>query len=583
MRLLILVLLSGWVACESNCGALRHGIADAGNDDGNQSDGVSDDEDPGSDQPPVQVQATIQDGYDWWLPNWVIPTANSGFVAETVDATNQIHVRVFDLTWEQINPEQGVFDKTRSGQTSEISAAPYEEQFADPDPFWLRIWTTGVDWVPGWVQELCSVVPIGQDHAGFAHLPIWNACLWQQLLILYRTILVDWDLRSDPRLRFVQIPGGFSWCVFNFDVVSQAVAQHGLTHQAFDSWFHQAMADLAALMNGENQEPTDDYAYKLVYTGQDYPDGPWGELDDHYAASASAQGMGSFLELTEISNYHANHAPAFGCQIEENGHMQVSEDWSGGPPQKRILLTEHTCFDDCGNRTIDTEYAVRMANLKALQLRANWIVVDPSLSYLQEFQPHWEYVRLSLGKQVGTSADAWVVLREAEDTYFRDKDDSFTWDVHPWVRNYERWIIQRDLAPDGVSKPGTQRHEHEVSSLNGVAWEGRQTDWSNGSIYLYFDLDEGFATGHGGPIEIKVTYLDRQDCEWWLEYADQIGNQRSLSLVNQATQGIKTATFLLESVRLDNVFEGLADFRLAIAGPVDLEVTMFRMVKLDQP
>jgi hypothetical protein len=32
--------------------------------------------------------------------------------------------------------------------------------------------------------------------------------------------------------------------------------------------FKYAVADMVNILNGENDDPTDDYAYKLVYTGE---------------------------------------------------------------------------------------------------------------------------------------------------------------------------------------------------------------------------------------------------------------------------------------------------------------------------
>src|SRR5262249_20100254 len=159
-------------------------------------------------------------------------------------------------------------------------------------------------------QQECGVQSVGNGYENDPHLPLWNPCLWGYARKLYREVLLEHGLRSDPRLKLIYVPGAFTYCEFDYDIPSLA-AQHGdLPFQTFDTWYHQMVADLVSIMNGENSDPSDDDAYKLVFTGEDYPFGPWGTKDDPLARDAVAGGMGIRTGITELFNFHLNHIPA---------------------------------------------------------------------------------------------------------------------------------------------------------------------------------------------------------------------------------------------------------------------------------
>jgi hypothetical protein len=173
-----------------------------------------------------------------------------------------------------------------------------------------------------------------------------------------------------------------------------------------------------------------------------------------------------------------------------------------------VIATENECYNDCGYSTSDPYYAVKMSNLKALQMRVNWLYVVPGPSYMASYPDLWEWVRLSLGKRPSTSPDAWVALRLAEDTYWVD-DTSYDWSGRPWVRNLERFMVQRDVSPGGVSQPGSDAYSGVLAPENGTAYEGRRTDVSTGNDSLYLDVDDAFLHGTTVPVSLKVTFRDQ--------------------------------------------------------------------------
>ncbi|MDQ0643979.1 hypothetical protein [Microbacterium murale] len=449
----------------------------------------------------------VVDGDDWTLPQRARPAPNSGYFSEEASLGDLVAVRSIDVSWRQIRPEQdGPIDRQSTGAAQGTSFDALEAQLAAPGDFWMRVFASGEDWAPEWVAEDCGVASYGPDYDGQLHLPIWDECVWGHLLDTYRALFVDLGLAEDPRLRFVYVPGAFTWAEYDYEMVTAAVESGDLDEQAYLAWYAHAWTDLVELF-GDN-------AHKLVFTGEDYPWGPFGSAGDLLAAQAVDAGMGIRTGITEPSNFHLSEAPAYGSHVQPDGHMIVDESLpihSG----RFVVATENECFTDCGYDTSDPYYAVRQANLKALQLRMNWMYVVPGPSYMPEYAEHWDWVRLELGQTAATSPDAWAALRDAEDTFWAHGDqtgpfeDENAWPSRPWVRNLERWIVQVDEPGSIAHRTEVDTHVGELEEANGTAHEGLSTGIAAGDTGFLLDVDPRFAAASDGQQSvIKVTFLD---------------------------------------------------------------------------
>jgi hypothetical protein len=449
---------------------------------------------------------TIAAGDDWSLPDWVRPAPNSGYFSEDASDKNRVLVRSVDFSWRQLQPTQGgAIDTANSGSAQGMDFASFDEQLADDGSFWMRIFASGVDWAPEWVAKDCGVAAYGPDYDGQMHLPIWDECVWGHLMDTYRTVFVDQGLAGDPRLKFVYVPGAFTWGEYDYEMITAAFDSGDLDFATYKKWYDHAWTDLVDLF-GENSA-------KLVFTGEDYPFGPFGEQDDLLSAQAVQAGMGIRTGITELSNFHLSEAPSYGSSIQPNGHMVVDESLPVHDGT-RVVATENECYNDCGYETDDPYYAVRQSNLKALQLRMNWIYIVPGPSYVAEFPEHWDWVRLSMGQRADTSADAWAALRDAEDKYWIDNEpgrfaDPAAWPTLPWVRNLERWLVQVDEPGSVAHRTDVDTHTEVFESDNGIAHEGLSTSVADGDTGFAFEIDERFADAAGSnPLVAKITYLD---------------------------------------------------------------------------
>ncbi|MBX3195493.1 MAG: hypothetical protein KF727_10430 [Microbacteriaceae bacterium] len=519
---------------------------------------------------------SIVEGDDWTLPSWVRPAPNSGFFSEDESVPDRILTRSVDFSWRQLQPSDGPIDKQREGEAQGLYFSSWNAQLEGPGTegaYWMRIFASGVDWAPEWVAEDCGVHGYGPDYDGEDHLPIWDECVWGHLMDTYRRVFVDEGLAADPRLRFVYVPGAFTWAEYDYETINAAVDAGELDLETYLSWYGHAWSDLIALF-GDN-------AHKLVFTGEDYPFGPFGEDDDLLAAQAAAQGMGIRTGITELSNFHLSEAPAYGSHVQPDGHLVIDESVRDA---RLVYATENECFTDCGYRTDDPYYAVRQSNLKALQLRMNWIYVVPGPSYLAQYPEHWDWVRLSMGQTPESSADAWAELRDASDTYWADDgagegagrfEDPATWRDRPFVRNLERWLVQVDEPGSVAHRTDVDVHEGVLEPENGIAYEGLSTDVAAGDTGFVFEVDERFAEAAASSrLVLKVTYRDTGTGDFTVD-----AGAASSAPVTRAGDGRdRTATIALP----EGALEGEHRIRISLAGGADdLIVRFVRLVRVE--
>jgi hypothetical protein len=460
---------------------------------------------------------TVVDGDDWTLPSWSRPAENSGFFSEDASATDRVLVRSVDFSWRQLKPDDGgPLDRRSEGEAQEMPFPSWDEQLGTAESptsgaFWMRIFASGEDWAPEWVAKDCGVGTYGPDYDGERHLPIWDECVWGHLLDTYRQVFVDEGLAADPRLRFVYVPGAFTWAEYDYEMISAAADSGDLDEREYLAWYDHAWDDLVEVF-GEHSD-------KLVFTGEDYPFGPFGEADDLLSADAVGSGMGVRTGITELANFHLSEAPSYGSSVGPDGHLLVDETLPVHNG-RYVVATENECYTDCGYAAADPYYSVRQSNLKALQLRMNWIYVVPEPSYLAEYPEHWDWVRLSMGQTADSSADAWAAFRDAEDRYWADASgdelgrfaDPAAWPSRPWVRNLERWLVQVDEPGSVAHRTEADVHDEDIEPDNGTALEGLSTSVADGDTGFVLSVDPTFVEAAAASrLVLKVTYLDEGD------------------------------------------------------------------------
>ncbi|MCD4760367.1 hypothetical protein K8R42_00530 [bacterium] len=208
--------------------------------------------------------------------------------------------------------------------------------------------------------------------------------------------------------------------------------------------------------------------------------------------------------------------------------------------------------------------------MRALQARMRWLwtseigeTFNPSLS---------DYARLSFGKDVYNSPDAWALLFEAplNPSYYHVNQ----------VKNFERWLIQRDIE-GGMTVP-TLIYYKGFNSGAGSYYDytARRTDIATDNNYIYFGLDDSFVTTD--TIQIKVEIVDDNETDWHLEYYNTSGVLTSTPIISNNNDGqVKTYTLTINDANFANQFNSNMDFRLVNDGPGDLVARWVRLIRGD--
>ncbi len=532
--------------------------------------------------------ATISNGDDWSLPSWVTPANDYVFFNEVLDAGFHINNHVIDLTWKQINPANGVYSKTATASWNDFGSGDsfffdsYTNQLALGGHYWLRIWLSGEDWVPPWVLTDCAIPSTQRwlDHSQQQrHIPLWNSCVWNHAKTMYNHVFNVWGVKNDSQMEFIYVPGGFFYGEFDFDVMWAAFNDNTVTAAQLLTWLADIRTSLTNMMGSKKG--------KLMYTGQDYPfdfsGNPYAEFELH-ATKAVDAGMGVRNGISELFNFHLNETPAYGSHIQQNGHVSIDENYTVHR-DNHVIGNENECYNACGFTTSDPYYAVVMSNLKALQLRSTHLLVETVDSYMSQYANHWDWVEKELAKNATNAADAWVALREYEDTFFANSTPAhnINWNNKPWLHNFERFLMQIDIPPNGMSQRGTDIRSNVLDADNGTSYEGRKTKHSSGQDYLYFFVQDNFAKGLSPNMQLKVTYLDAGSALWQLQYRNNLGQIVSENVQNTNSNTLKTATFDFNQANFANGMTGNADFRLYNGGVSDIEVKFVRLIRLLNP
>lgn len=201
-----------------------------------------------------------------------------------------------------------------------------------------------------------------------------------------------------------------------------------------------------------------------------------------------------------------------------------------------------------------TKANVYWALLNALDKHADFVMVQKDAVALPELVPMYEFANQYLGATLETTPGVWVALRETERPAER-------W--HTQMGNFSFWLYQRDGAPDGLSVSLWKVTEEKEGLF------ARRTDQASGSRYLYFDIDDRYLQGYAGPLAVEVTYLDRGDDQWHLEYDAGTAAPARTAPVRKGNSGTwKRQRFVLTDAIMRNGLAGM-DFRIDCEGDGD--------------
>ena len=533
---------------------------------------------------------------DWWLPDWVQPVPNSGVYGASQSPPRFVDAEWLVLPWRTIEPEEGRYDWSL-----------LRNALAAGRPVWLRFFASDVSHCPDWLakkypnlrQHRYRWPGTGYDDiTGYINgtstirskgdfYEIWDPRFEAE----FRRLLQEFARQGfgrDPRVRFAYFPHGFRWNEYSLKWVPEMV-KAGFTPESYTAWFKRSLDDYIAAFNGD--------AGRIVYTGtgnREWVEWPGNqESSDRWDQAINRPDGGNVLSqyslkagcgvrdgFTEAFN-HFSWRPDWGLSLVTEGGFRYSVINEQHPlirADRQFFGTENEDFDSLWPG-VKHYHWVKLATLNMLRLRMNWVFLG-DYSVAPDLM---QYMRRTMGRKVKDSPDAWVALRQYRDSYLVNDQHG---DGTENIRNFERWLYQRDSAPDGLTAP-THRIEPPGSfaELNGGNWEALRTDQEHGCNRIYFNLDDEFLKGETMSVRIKVTYLDDGEGDWWINYdagPDAVW-KKSRTVTNTRDGRWKTVSIDVEDAAFKNRQRGWADFCITQGGKSDLAVRFVRVIKTAPP
>jgi len=540
------------------------------------------------DVPGARGTVSIAEGCDYTLPAWVRAEDYSGYVNHPERATPDggVALKTLSLTWADLEPERGQYDWSRvddaltraaeGGYAVSLHVRSIVCGGGDPD---RGIVVTSA--VPDWAFE-----EFGLDDSDLLNLG-WDFDIM---------VIPGW--RSDIRAEFEALVRAFGEQGYPQRPELGAAYVHAISPSRGEEFWLQPhhVAEMEQRLDfgpdilrdwlvGRQDAYADAFgsaAYKLAWVGKV---GAWAYVNETYeqvawdlVQHAWDRGMGNRSSAIEFYHLWLNE-PALGQSIDDQGYLHTDETI---PPiaEGRYFGDENEEYGDAwtfrfGDRSGEP-HRYRMALLRAMQMQLRFLwtgrdaeTIDPALS---------RYAQASLGKSVTNSPDAWCYLKESPAVTF------FT--PAGVVRNFERWLVQRDV-PGGVTVP-TERVDLEFNSgavrdidtADQYDFVARRTDLASGNTFIAFDLDDRFPAA--GLVAIKVEYRDAGHGVWRIQYVNASGRIVTTEAVTNADDGtVKTATFLIADADFSGGLADAMDFRIRCEGPDDLIARWVRLVRLD--
>jgi hypothetical protein len=299
------------------------------------------------------------------------------------------------------------------------------------------------------------------------------------------------------------------------------------------------------------------------------------EIDLEYCLKL---GMGQRNGYVE---HYMLHVPnrMLGQLLDDNGYLVVDEEnpliaenRASGDENEEYTRGHITRFGP-----LDTfPHRYRESMLRVLQMRRTFVWAEGGPWLVNA--PLLHYVTLELGKTATTAPDAWCYLRES---YVPDRVNKQWKNALP-VKNFERWVYQRDS--EGARTKPTERVDvpeqmFDFAKTHLYDFTARKTQSENGQKRISFAVAESFLSGGPHAVAVKVTYLDRGNAKWLLEYHTAAGRNETQPVVCSDSGRARTVTFILKDATFPATGHEGSDLKIR-AIQCDAVIRMLRIVKL---
>ncbi len=556
----------------------------------------------------------VTEGYDWSLPDHVQPTPFTGWARSegyreqweelypSQGGPDEIfYHRVIGFNWAEVNPGRGVFDWSLiDSVVQQIEKEPNSCFSLLPGIWSKKSLRGGLQKYPygGW-HDLTAVTTYGTHFRQFRYPMIPE---WVNVEYLSTGLAAAWDpgaeneyfealadfintlaerYRNHPRFGWVHCTFlDYAWGEGCFRAprnadegekqayVAYAIEKTELTPENLEHYMKTLVDIFADAFRGKEG--------RVVWTSVETELGPLKAYGGTEYESAKERGWQYAMDKGfggrdgQVEIWMRYLTKGYGNVIDDNGYLVMNDDY--GPIRNGVVwYTENenwTQYFVPHDSVLFYIYKARAFRL--LQMRRNWDW--GGIQKALEFPELGRYVQLSLGKTISSSLDAWCWPRES---YVLQEDS-----VVP-VKNFERWLYQRDVAEGGMTRVAGKTDIsgfHQTVNPYDYEYEARSTDVRSGSNSMYFDIDERWS-GERMACKLFVTFHDNSTARWQVEYHAKRKVTRSEIFSQDNSGKIQTAVFTVPCIRTTGELEENMDLKIKTLNDEDVTVLFVRAVK----
>lgn len=520
---------------------------------------------------PWREQDHTVEGDDWSLPPWVEAARYSGISINAkklpADFPGRLQHTV-RATWREVEPEEGAFDF--SGLRQRILDASEDGKFAVKMGLGPSVWETRYfrsledktvkrttpGTAPEWMEQL-GVKRIEERPNKSIPFQVVNLDIYApEYHRRYVRMVRELGKTGIPKMPELDL------CYLHLKSASRGEEGSGpkpddpnrkLYEERLRAWAEAFASVEYKLCNVSHQERDMEFAVTL---GMGQRNG----FVEHYLLHAPNPGLAQLLDED-------------GYLVVDGANPLIAENRASGDENEEYTRNHVARFGPI--ETFPHRYKESM--LRVLQMRRNFVWAEGGPWLVNP--PLLHYVALELGKTVETAPDAWCYLRES---FVPDRPNR-NWKKALRVKNFERWVYQRDA--EGAQAEATEKVEvpeqmFEYHKEHLYDYTARKTNAADGQSQIRFGVDDRFLSGGPHRVAVKVTYLDRANAEWELQYHRSPTELDARAVTCGDTGAARTVTFVLGDAHFTG--EGYIGRDLQIrAVRGDVVVRFVRVVKLD--
>lgn len=265
-------------------------------------------------------------------------------------------------------------------------------------------------------------------------------------------------------------------------------------------------------------------------------------------------GFGTRRGFVEMYLYHIPD-PYIGQWLDKEGYLRVDEDaivlrnnaFNGEENEEYepFWAAESHNFR-FGRDTSSFVYRYFNSNLRLIQMRSNYVLYNDFSIFPEQFV----WVGQNLGRTVENAPDVWCALRESylggwnyEKVYGKEDMPSEPWREPIPVKNFERWLYQRDGKGFKTRPEVAMRHASRMwmvqkdMDYDYVARRGK---------YIGFDVDNRWCGGSTSRLAVKVSFFNTRKDDMTIKVRTRDGWENAQVKVD-GTGGVRTATAFFDN------------------------------------